>query len=239
MELFYNENLHINDESLNLSPDESRHLSKVLRKKVGEKIRVTNGHGLEWNGELITTDSRKATAKKKEAVLHQNKIIPLHIAIAPTKSNGRLEWFLEKATEIGVTEITPLVCDHSEKKSIKSERINKILIRGLKQSVQYFLPKLNPLISFEEFITSNHPQIKLLAHCQNSNRTPMHKLGNLNKEILIMIGPEGDFSNQEIKAALHNSFIEITLGVNRLRTETAGIIACSKVNTLREISKTK
>ena len=111
MELFYNENLRLNDESLNLGPDESRHLSKVLRKKVGEKIRVTNGHGLEWNGELIITDSRKATAKKKEAVLHQNKIIPLHIAIAPTKSNDRLEWFLEKATEIGVTEITPIVCD--------------------------------------------------------------------------------------------------------------------------------
>ena len=145
---------------------------------------------------------------------------------------------LEKATEIGVTEITPLVCDHSERKSIKFERINKILVRGLKQSVQFFLPKLNPMISFEEFMKSNHPQIKLLAHCQSGNRTPMHKLGNLNKEILIMIGPEGDFSNQEIKAAVNNSFTEITLGVNRLRTETAGIIACSKVATLREISKT-
>ena len=104
-----------------------------------------------------------------------------------------------KATEIGVTEITPLVCDHSERKSIKSERINKILVRGLKQSVQYFLPKLNPLISFEEFIKSNHPQIKLLAHCQTGNRTPMHKLGNLNKEVLIMIGPEVIFPIRRLK----------------------------------------
>ena len=239
MELFYNENLLAHDESMTFGPEESRHLSKVLRKKVGELIRVTNGKGLEWKGQIISTDSRKAAAKKTEVTLHQNKIAPLHMAIAPTKSNDRLEWFLEKATEIGVTEITPLICDHSERKTIKPERMKKILVGALKQSAQYFLPQLNPLISFEALMKLDHPQTRLIAHCQNGNRIPLHQRGDLNDEILIMIGPEGDFSMREIKTAQNHSFTEITLSSQRLRTETAAIVACSQLATLREISKTK
>ena len=239
MELFYNENLLAHDESMTFGPEESRHLSKVLRKKVGELIRVTNGKGLEWKGQIISTDSRKAATKKTEVTLHQNKIAPLHMAIAPTKSNDRLEWFLEKATEIGVTEITPLICDHSERKTIKPERMKKILVGALKQSAQYFLPQLNPLISFEALMKLDHPQTRLIAHCQNGNRIPLHQRGDLNDEILIMIGPEGDFSMREIKTAQNHSFTEITLSSQRLRTETAAIVACSQVATLREISKTK
>ena len=239
MELFYNENLSANDESLIFGPEESRHLSKVLRKKVGELIRVTNGKGLEWKGQITSTDSRKAAAKKTEATLHQNKIVPLHIAIAPTKSNDRMEWFLEKATEIGVTEITPLMCDRSERKTLKPKRMKKILVGALKQSAQYFLPKLNPMISFEALIKLDHPQTKLIAHCQNGNRVPLHQIGDLNDEVLSMIGPEGDFSMREIKTAQNHSFIEITLSSQRLRTETAAVVACSQVATLRKISKTK
>ncbi|MGB2136290.1 MAG: 16S rRNA (uracil(1498)-N(3))-methyltransferase [Flavobacteriaceae bacterium] len=239
MELFYNENLLAHDESMTFGPEESRHLSKVLRKKVGELIRVTNGKGLEWKGQIISTDSRKAAAKKTGVTLHQKKIAPLHMAIAPTKSNDRLEWFLEKATEIGVTEITPLICDHSERKTIKPERMKKILVGALKQSAQYFLPQLNPLISFEALMKLDHPQTRLIAHCQNGNRIPLHQRGDLNDEILIMIGPEGDFSMREIKTAQNHSFTEITLSSQRLRTETAAIVACSQVATLREISKTK
>ena len=178
MELFYNENLLAHDESMTFGPEESRHLSKVLRKKVGELIRVTNGKGLEWKGQIISTDSRKAAAKKTEVTLHQNKIAPLHMAIAPTKSNDRLEWFLEKATEIGVTEITPLICDHSERKTIKPERMKKILVGALKQSAQYFLPQLNPLISFEALMKLDHPQTRLIAHCQNGHRIPLHQRGD-------------------------------------------------------------
>lgn len=239
MELFYNENLSANDESLIFGSEESRHLSKVLRKKVGELIRVTNGKGLEWKGQITTTDSRKAAVKKTEATLHQNKIVPLHIAIAPTKSNDRFEWFLEKATEIGVTEITPLMCDRSERKTLKTERMKKILVGALKQSAQYFLPQLNPMISFEALMKLDHPQTKLLAHCQNGNRIPLHQMGDLNDEILIMIGPEGDFSMREIKTAQNYSFKEITLSSQRLRTETAAIVACSQVAILRKISKIK
>ena len=237
MELFYNENLLTDKQTLTFSAEESRHLTKVLRKKVGQHVRVTNGHGLEWKGQIISTDSRKATAEKTEVIFHKNQNIPLHIAIAPTKSNDRLEWFLEKATEIGITEITPIMCDHSERKTIKPERMKKILVGSIKQSVQYFLPKLNPMISFETFVKWDHPQTKLLAHCQRGNKSPLHQMGDLNKEILIMIGPEGDFSEREINTAHHHSFKEITLGTHRLRTETAGIVACSQVVTLREIIK--
>ena len=239
MELFYNENLSANDESLIFGSEESRHLSKVLRKKVGELIRVTNGKGLEWKGQITSTDSRKAAVKKMEATLHQNKIVPLHIAIAPTKSNDRLEWFLEKATEIGVTEITPLMCDRSERKTLKQERMKKILVGALKQSAQYFLPQLNHIISFEALMKLDHPQTKLIAHCQKGNRIPLHQMGDLNDEILIVIGPEGDFSMREIKTAQNYSFKEITLSSQRLRTETAAIVACSQVATLRKISKIK
>ena len=239
MELFYNENLSANDESLIFGSEESRHLSKVLRKKVGELIRVTNGKGLEWKGQITSTDSRKAAVKKMEATLHQNKIVPLHIAIAPTKSNDRLEWFLEKATEIGVTEITPLMCDRSERKTLKQERMKKILVGALKQSAQYFLPQLNHIISFEALMKLDHPQTKLIAHCQKGNRIPLHQMGDLNDEILIVIGPEGDFSMREIKTAQNYSFKEITLSSQRLRIETAAIVACSQVATLRKISKIK
>ena len=239
MELFYNENLIQNDESLIFSSEESRHLSKALRKKVGELIYVTNGKGLKWKGQIISTDSRKAAAKKKEAILYQNQSVPLHIAIAPTKSIDRLEWFLEKATEIGVSQITPVFCDHSERKRVKLERMKKILVGALKQSTQYFLPKLNPMISFEAFMKLDHPQIKLLAHCQKGDKMALHQIKKLNNEILIMIGPEGDFSDNEIKTAQSHSFTPISLGSQRLRTETAGIIACSKVVTFREISKIK
>jgi len=239
MEVFYNEDLNANDESLIFDSQESQHLSKALRKKVGEQIHVTNGKGLEWKGIIISNDFRRAALKKTKATLHQNQNLPLHIAIAPTKSHYRLEWFLEKATEIGVSHITPILCDHSERKIVKPKRMKKILVGALKQSAQYFLPQLNPMISFEKFIKFSHSQTKLLAHCQKGNKVALDQIGNLNKEILIMIGPEGDFSQREIKTAQNHSFTSISLGAQRLRTETAGVVACSKVATLREISKIK
>ena len=235
MELFFNENLSVNDESMIFSSEESRHISMVLRKKVGEVISVTNGEGLEWKGEITRTDRRIATAKKKIAILHKTQIIPLHIAIAPTKSNDRMEWFLEKATEIGITEITPILCDHSERKYLKPERMKKILVRALKQSTQYFLPKLNPMISFESFMKLKHPDKRFLAHCQKGDRIILNQVGDLNSEILVMIGPEGDFSLREIYKAQTQFFRAIKLSSKRLRTETAAIVACSQVATLREI----
>lgn len=237
MELFYSENLLPDNETLLFGSDDSRHLTKVLRKKTGDMICVTNGKGLEWKGEIISIDPRKVTAKKTDIILHENNRASLHISIAPTKSNERMEWFLEKATEIGVSKITPIICQNSERKTIKPDRMKKILISGIKQSNQFYLPELNPIISFKEFIKSNHSEKKLMAHCQKGNKTALHKVKNLDNEIMIMIGPEGDFSDAEIKMAQKYFYTEITLGDQRLRTETAGIVACCKMVTLREISK--
>ena len=236
MELFFSENLTSNDEKVIFESGESRHLTKVLRKQANDIIRVTNGKGLEWIGEIESEDHRKVTAIKKKLITHQSDMPGLHIAIAPTKNNDRMEWFLEKATEIGITEITPIVCDHSERRNIKPDRMKKILVGALKQSARFFLPQLNPLVSFETFIEGQHPEIKLLAHCQKTVKTPMHKVEHLNREVLMMIGPEGDFSEKEIAMANDLGFLSISLGNQRLRTETAGVVACSKLATLRELS---
>ena len=235
MELFYAQNILLEDDILTFSPEESRHLIKVLRKKFGDLIRVTDGKGLEWIGEIIDINTKKVIGKKSQFILHKNNIAPLHIAIAPTKNNDRFEWFLEKATEIGVSEITPIICNHSERKAIKPNRLNKILINGIKQSAQFFLPILNPIISFEAFIKKDLPKIKLMAHCQKGNKLLLQQVRNLDNEVLIMIGPEGDFSRIEIENAQNQYFTEVSLGSQRLRTETAGLVACSKVVTLREI----
>ncbi len=236
-ELFYSENLLPQDETLQLGSEESRHLIKVLRKKPGDFIFVTNGQGLEWKGEITGTDARKVSAKKIETVQHINERAPLHIAIAPPKSNDRMEWFLEKATEIGVSQITPIICKHSERKTLKMDRMKKILVGGLKQSGQYFLPQFNPLVSFDSFLKTNPTEKRMIAHCQAGDKIALFQIQNLNEGILILIGPEGDFSDQEIERAINQSFTAISLGSQRLRTETAGIVACSKVATLREISK--
>ena len=235
VELFYAQNILLEDDILTFSPEESRHLINVLRKKFGDLIHVTDGKGLEWIGEIIDINTRKVIGKKSQFILHKNNITPLHIAIAPTKNNDRFEWFLEKATEIGVSEITPIICNHSERKAIKPNRLNKILINGIKQSAQFFLPILNPIISFEAFIKKDLPKIKLMAHCQKGNKLPLQQVRNLDNEVLIMIGPEGDFSHIEIENAQNQYFTEVSLGSQRLRTETAGLVACSKVATLREI----
>ncbi len=235
MELFYAQNILLEDDILTFSPEESRHLIKVLRKKFGDLIRVTDGKGLEWIGQIIDINTKKVIGKKSQFILHKNNMAPLHIAIAPTKNNDRFEWFLEKATEIGVSEITPIICNHSERKAIKPNRLNKILINGIKQSAQFFLPILNPIISFEAFIKKDLPKIKLMAHCQKGNKLLLQQVRNLDNEVLIMIGPEGDFSRIEIENAQNQYFTEVSLGSQRLRTETAGLVACSKVATLREI----
>ena len=235
MELFYAKHITSKDEILTISPEESRHVTKVLRKKIGDLIGITNGKGLEWIGEIIHINTRKVVAKKSKFILHKNNRPTLHIAIAPTKNNDRFEWFIEKATELGVSEITPIICNHSERKTIKPERLKKILISGIKQSAQFFLPILHPTIFFETFINQDLPKTKLIAHCQKGNKLPLQEVRNLDNEVLIMIGPEGDFSKLEIENAQNQFFSEITLGSQRLRTETAGLVACSKVATLREI----
>ncbi|MFT5892575.1 MAG: 16S rRNA (uracil1498-N3)-methyltransferase, partial [Dokdonia sp.] len=159
----------------------------------------------------------------------------LHIAIAPTKLNDRFEWFLEKSTEIGITEITPIICDHSERKQIKEERFKKIVQSAMKQSLQAHLPVLHPMTTLKDFIASQ-PQAHLscIAHCEEGEKSPLTKELTAAKDILILIGPEGDFSSQEITQAVSKGYKEITLGNSRLRTETAGIVACHSIAFLHQ-----
>jgi 16S rRNA (uracil1498-N3)-methyltransferase len=238
MELFFQENLLESTTEIKFSTKESRHISKVLRKKTGDAITVTNGKGLEWKGEITMLDTRNTLATKTATIFHKKAKSNLHIAIAPTKSNDRIEWFLEKATEIGITHITLILCNHSERRNIKSERFEKILIGALKQSNQFHLPKLNSLTYFSDFVSSYSADNKFIAHCREGNKSNLSSYNSLSKDVLILIGPEGDFSREEVELAMENDFLPIALGSQRLRTETAGIVACQTVVINREQHKT-
>lgn len=148
--------------------------------------------------------------------------------------NDRYEWFLEKATEIGIDEITPIICDNSERKVIKQERFEKIIQSAMKQSLQCYLPKLNPAVSFKDFIAQNIDGDKFIAHCEETDRKSLKSQVNTKSSTLILIGPEGDFSVKEITMALDAHFIPVTLGKNRLRTETAAVAACHSVALINE-----
>jgi len=230
MQLFYTENIN---EEISLTKEENRHLIKVLRKNVGDKINIINGNGFLFITEITDIKKNIASLKviKKEKKEKQHKY-NLHLAIAPTKNINRFEWFLEKATEIGINEITPVICSRSERKKINLERCNKIIISAIKQSIKYYKPKLNSPMSFIDFINKEHKGEKHITHCLNKKKHRITKADNLSHTILI--GPEGDFSESEISQAIDKSFKPLTLGNSRLRTETAGVVATQTLNLLFE-----
>ncbi|MFO7744775.1 MAG: 16S rRNA (uracil(1498)-N(3))-methyltransferase [Psychroflexus sp.] len=233
MQLFYEPNFDSSSQLITINAEESRHISKVLRKNIGDKILITNGSGLLAEGIIKSNHPKKCEVevlKFEESVLPKNN---LHIAIAPTKANDRFEWFLEKSTEIGIQEITPILCEHSERRTIKQERYEKVLQAAMKQSLNTFLPKLNKLTSFSEFIYSDLNNTKFIAHCEDEPKEKLSKVVAENN--LIMIGPEGDFSQSEIGLALSKDFKPISLSESRLRTETAGIVACHTVNLIHSL----
>lgn len=159
----------------------------------------------------------------------------LHMAVAPTKLNDRFEWFLEKATEIGITEITPIICDHSERKVIKPERYEKILVSAMKQSLKAYLPKLNEAIPFQKFLDVTEKEtLSCIAHCEATNKKSFKAHLKPGNSVLMLIGPEGDFSTSEIEVAIKSNFIPVSLGDSRLRTETAAVVACHSVAFVNE-----
>jgi 16S rRNA (uracil1498-N3)-methyltransferase len=161
------------------------------------------------------------------------------MAVAPTKSNDRFEWFLEKATEIGIAGVTPIICEHSERKVVKKERMTRVVVAAMKQSLKAWLPEIAEQTKFKEFVTSATVQEfngqKFIAHCENTERTELAAALTTGQPTLIMIGPEGDFSPNEVALAVQHGFSPISLGQSRLRTETAGVVACHTVNLLNEI----
>lgn len=229
MQLFYNPDIKSDDTLFTFDKEESKHIVKVLRKKEGDFIQLSNGNGYLFKGEITLASDKKCQIAIKEIQFFEAKKYKLHIAVAPTKMNDRYEWFLEKATEIGIDEITPIICDHSERKVFKTDRAEKIIQAAMKQSLQYYVPKINEPIRFSDFLLQNHTQLKCIAHCEEHDRKAFKDVVDRNENVLVLIGPEGDFSSQEIDLALSKNFIPVTLGNTRLRTETAAIVACHTV----------
>ncbi|MGV3696077.1 16S rRNA (uracil(1498)-N(3))-methyltransferase [Flavobacterium sp.] len=229
MQLFYNPTINENMTSFVFDKEESKHIIKVLRKKEGDTLHVTNGLGFLFTTKITVASDSKCTVKIISFDKQEPPRSSLHLAVAPTKMNERYEWFLEKVTEIGIQEITPIICEHSERKVIKLDRFQKILESAMKQSLHYYLPKLNEPIAFRDFIKQKQNGQLFIAHCEESDKKSLKNELNTNKDITILIGPEGDFSVKEIQQAIDNKYIPVSLGTTRLRTETAAIVACHSV----------
>lgn len=220
MNRFYTPELENDSTNLTLSEAESKHAVLVMRLQIGQQIELFNGKGLSAISTVIENHPKKCTVSIIQKEIHSFEKT-IHIAIAPTKNMDRMEWFVEKATEIGITEISLILCQNSERREIKLERLEKIILAAVKQSGRYFIPKLNPLIKWKDFLIK-HP-IGLIAHCRLGEK------GNIKdfaENHVITIGPEGDFTEQEIQLALDSGYTPITLGETRLRTETAALVAC-------------
>lgn len=211
-----------------LNEDESLHCVKVLRHKVGDLIQVIDGKGIRAIGKIEAAHAKQCAVSliEKETV-KQTRPYNLHIAIAPTKNMDRIEWFTEKATEMGVDEISFLKCKNSERTVVKIDRIVKVAESALKQSQQAFMPKINEIQEYKEFIKTNTSDVKLIAHCEKESKQHLKQFIAPSKSYTILIGPEGDFNTQEIKDALALNYTPTSLGNSRLRTETAGVFACN------------
>jgi 16S rRNA (uracil1498-N3)-methyltransferase len=230
MLLFYQSNI---EKTPFLSEEDSRHCLKVLRKNIKDKIHIVDGVGGLFECEITKAYEKKCEVRilsvKRE---FEKREYYLHIAIAPTKNADRIEYFIEKCVEIGIDEITLIQTKHSERKNQKTERLEKIAISAMKQSLKAYLPKVNELMDFNEFIQNANFEVKFLAHLTDDAK-PLKDVAANKKEVLLMIGPEGDFSQDEILLAQNIGFQLVTLGNSRLRTETAGVVACSIVNAFK------
>ncbi|GGX15608.1 16S rRNA (uracil(1498)-N(3))-methyltransferase [Aquimarina muelleri] len=229
MQLFYNNTLTKSSTEIKFSREESKHIAKVLRKKEGDILHITNGLGDLFTACITFSNPTQCIASIQSFEVQAKKTYQLHLAVAPTKMNDRYEWFLEKATEIGIDEITPIICDHSERKVIKEDRFERILQSAMKQSLQCYLPRLNPAVSFSDFIDQSNTDQLLIAHCEETKKQSLKGILQLKSNTTILIGPEGDFSSKEIELALTSGYTPVTLGETRLRTETAAIVAVHSV----------
>ena len=235
MQLFYNKDISSNNSQFTFDKTESRHIIKVLRKKEDDFLHITNGKNELFTVKIILANDKRCLV---EIINSETKTKPwnynLHVAIAPTKNNDRLEWFLEKATEISIDEITPIICANSERTVLKRDRLEKIVQSAMKQSLKFVLPKLNKPIKFSDFIKQDFESDLFIAHCEEQDKKSFVKEIKPSKNITILIGPEGDFN--PIEKAIAQKFIPVTLGKSRLRTETAGIVATQTVALINEIS---
>lgn len=224
MHVFYTPDIQIKAE---LPEEEAQHCIRVLRLTTGDEITLTDGKGCFYRAEISAATNKRCMVTILETI-GQDPLWEghLHIAMGPTKNMDRNEWFAEKATEIGMDELSFLNCRYSERKVIKTERIEKILVSAMKQSLKARLPKLNPMIDFDKFIEQKFDGQKFIAHCYEGEKPLLKDVFKRGEDALVLIGPEGDFSEEEVKKALDKGFVPISLGKSRLRTETAALVAC-------------
>lgn len=227
MHLFYTPDIAIENV---LPEEESQHAVRVLRLKTGDEIVCVDGVGGWYTCKIANPYPKHCEFEIVETIAEYGKRdFKLHIAIAPTKNIDRLEWFLEKATEIGIDEITPIITQFSERKLIKPERLEKIIVSASKQSLKAYFPVLNPLCTFDEFIEKYHAKQQFIAHCYIADKNSLKSLYQAENDAIVLIGPEGDFSLEEVQKAISKGYKPVSLGESRLRTETAGIVACHTI----------
>jgi len=232
MHIFYTPDITQNSYTLN--EEESKHCVRVLRLTIGDVVNLVDGKGGFYTAEIASDNPKKVSLSvlKVETEFHKRNHY-LHIAVAPTKNIDRIEWFLEKATELGIDEITPVITDRSERRVVKEDRLNKVITSAVKQSIKAYHPKLNDAISFEAFLREPFDGNRLIAHCiDKGEKKYISKLVAPHQKYLILIGPEGDFTPNEVDLALNKGFKALTLGDNRLRTETAALSVCFEINYL-------
>ena len=239
MQLFYCKDITLNA-FCTLDAEESRHAVRVLRLREGDELNVTDGRGNLYRCRIVTADDRACVieaAEQEFSALHSP--FSIHLAVAPTKNPSRMEWLVEKAVEIGVGEITLLNCDHSERTFLKTDRLEKLAVSAMKQSLHTLLPEIHPAVSLRDWLNSQllivNSQLKFIAHCESDKpRTPLATALTPGKDAVVLIGPEGDFSPEEIALALDCGFQPVSLGPSRLRTETAALYAVTAFNLIND-----
>ncbi|HOY49218.1 MAG TPA: RsmE family RNA methyltransferase [Flavobacteriales bacterium] len=213
-----------------LTEEESLHLSKVLRLKEGASVLLLDGKGGMFEGEVLLVHKKNsAIGNLRRLPVTNSRPYRLHVAIAPTKMMERLEWFLEKATEIGIDEITPLITNRTERDQVKMQRVEKIVLAAMKQSMTATMPVLNEVTTFATFLKKETSGLKLIAHCIPGEKPLLTQKASQADQITILVGPEGDFTAEEVGSALKVGYEAISLGQSRLRAETAGVVVCAQV----------
>ena len=237
MQLFYNNDI-TPDGYCTLDPEESRHAVRVLRLREGDTIHVTDGRGHLYQCKIVTADEKACVVETLSPFISHLSPFTLHLAVAPTKNPSRMEWLVEKAVEIGVGEITLLDCDHSERSFLKTDRLERLAVSAMKQSLHTLLPAIHPAVTLRNWLSSFHFPLstqKLIAHCEaDQPRTPLAAALQPGRDAVVLIGPEGDFSREEIDLALACGFQPVSLGPSRLRTETAALYAVTAFNLIND-----
>jgi 16S rRNA (uracil1498-N3)-methyltransferase len=233
MQLFYTPDINPSLPQYFLTEEESKHAVRVLRLVAGDEVTLIDGKGGLYKAEIKDAHPKRTILQINSVTTEFNKRNHyLHIAIAPTKNLDRVEWFLEKATEIGIDEISLIICQRSERKEAKAERLDKIITSAIKQSIKAYHPVLNPAINLNQLLKQPFTGQKFIAHCADGEKVSLAQSIEKNGRYLILIGPEGDFTPAEVDSALQNGYKAITLGESRLRTETAALEACFEANFL-------